>query len=140
MKGRGIGDCHCMALRRAARAITQWYDEALAPVGLGASQFAMLATLRAGEAMNIQDLAAQLDLDRTTTGKNLRPLERDGLIAIAASATDRRSREIALTAEGRKRLVAGFPLWAAAQEKFEVANGRKRTAKLRQELGELRID
>ena len=90
--------------------------------------------------MIIQDLAEQLDLDRMTTGKNSAPTGARWADTVTASAKDRRSREIALTAEGQKRLTKGFPLWAAAQEKFEVANGRRRTAKLRQELGELRID
>lgn len=140
MKVEGIGNCHCMALRRAARRISQMYDEALAPAGLGAAQFAMMATLSADDGMNINDLAERLDLDRTTTGKNLRPLERDGLIAVRVSAEDRRSRVVALTAKGRSKLSTAFPLWSIAQQSFEAANGRRRTRAMRLELGNLAIE
>jgi len=124
MKGSAIGNCHCMALRRAARKISEMYDEALAGTGLRATQFAILATLSASDGLNVNELAEKLDLDRTTTGKNLRPLERDGLVAVGVSASDRRSRVVALTASGRKKVGAAFPLWAEAQARFEATNGR----------------
>jgi len=140
MKIHPIEACHCMTLRKAARRISQMYDEALAPTGLGAAQFAMLATLSARDRMNINELAEQLDLDRTTTGKNLRPLERDGLIAVSTSQEDRRSRVIALTARGRSKLMTAYPLWSSAQERFEAANGRRKTRIMRSDLGELKIE
>ena len=139
-KTRSIGSCHCMALRRAARRISEMYDDALSATGLRATQFAILATLNASDGISVNELADQLDLDRTTTGKNLRPLEREGLIAIVVSAKDRRSRVIALTPAGRKRVGEAFPLWAQAQKSFEDANGRRKSRNLRSELSELRID
>jgi len=140
MKVHGIGECHCMALRRAARRISEIYDEALASTGLRATQFAILAALSVGDGMNVNELAERLDLDRTTTGKNLRPLERDGLVAVGVSEADRRSRAIALTAAGRKKVGAAYPLWRGAQERFEGVNGRKRVGRLRKELGGLRME
>ena len=139
-KTRSIGSCHCMALRRAARRISAMYDDALSATGLRATQFAILATLNASDGISVNELADQLDLDRTTTGKNLRPLERDGLIAIVVSAKDRRSRVIALTPAGRRRVGEAFPLWAQAQKNFEAANGRRKSRNLRSELNQLRID
>ena len=135
----GIEQCNCMALRRAARRISQKYDDALAPAGLRATQFAILAMLRDAQGWNVQDLADQLDLDRTTTGKNLRPLERDGLVALKVSEADRRSRTILLTDAGRKTLAAALPLWLEAQRRFEEQNGRRRSRELRQTLAELRM-
>ncbi len=129
-----------MALRRAARRISEMYDEALAPTGLRATQFAILATLSGAAGMSVNELAEELDLDRTTTGKNLRPLERDGLIAVGVSKADRRSRMIALTSVGRKRIAEAFPLWAEAQQRFESGNGRRKSRELRSELSKLRID
>ncbi len=127
-----------MALRRAARRISQRYDETLAPAGLRATQFAILAVLREGRGLSVNELAERLDLDRTTTGKNLRPLQRDGLVSVAASPDDRRSRAIGLTDEGMARLARAAPLWASAQEGFEAANGRTRARGLRDELRDLR--
>ena len=129
-----------MALRRAARRISEMYDEALSATGLRATQFAILATLHAGGGISVHELADRLDLDRTTTGKNLRPLERDGLVSVAVSALDRRSRVIALTPSGRKRVGDAFPLWTQAQQHFEESNGRRKSRELRSQLGKLRID
>ena len=140
MKIQSISECHCQALRRAARRISDMYDEMLAPTGLRATQFAILATLGASPSLNVNELADKLGLDRTTTGKNLRPLERDGLVAVTVSDADRRSRVIALTTTGRKTLSAAVPLWAQAQALYESRNGQRKTRTLRAELGDLRID
>ncbi len=140
MKMQTIDQCHCMALRRAARRISQSYDEALAPTGLRATQFAILAILHTAEAsLSVNELAARLDLDRTTTGKNLGPLERDRIVAVAVSETDRRAHSIVLTAAGRKAFQAAYPLWLAVQQRFESANGKRRTRALRSELDLLRM-
>ena len=40
-----FANCSCFNLRRAARRVTQVYDHALAPSGLKATQFALLAVL-----------------------------------------------------------------------------------------------
>ena len=140
VKTQRIEDCHCLALRRAARRISDMYDEALAPTGLRATQFSILAVLSAMDGLSVKELAEKLDLDRTTMGKNLRPLERDGLVAVRASDSDGRSRAIALTNAGRKKLGAALPLWTEAQARYEAANGQRKTRKLRAELSELRID
>ena len=136
----GIDECNCMALRRAARRISQRYDEELAPAGLRATQFAMLALLEGAGALSVNELAAKLELDRTTTGKNLRPLERDGLVAASVAAEARRSRAISVTATGRPRFQAAYPLWQAAQRQFEGANGGRRMKQLRAKLNALKIE
>jgi DNA-binding MarR family transcriptional regulator len=115
------------------------YDAALVNTGLRATQFAILATLSAGDGISVNELAERMDLDRTTMGKNLRPLERDGLVAVTVSAVDRRSRAIQLTVDGRKKLAAALPLWRRLQDRLEEVNGRQRLAKLRAELRELQI-
>ena len=136
----GMEECNCMALRRAARRISRMYDDELASTGLRATQFAILAILGAVGKLSVNELAARLELDRTTTGKNLRPLERDKLVVVAVSASDRRSRTISLTPAGLKNLRAAYPLWRGAQERFETANGKQRASALRSELNGLRIE
>ncbi len=140
VKTQGIENCHCLALRRAARRISDMYDETLAPSGLRATQFSILGALIASDGLSVKELADKLDLDRTTMGKNLRPLERDGLVAVRVSDSDRRSRAIALTTAGRRKLGTALPLWTQAQAQFEAKNGQRKTRKLRSELSELRID
>ncbi|TWB31891.1 MarR family winged helix-turn-helix transcriptional regulator [Nitrospirillum bahiense] len=135
----GVAHCNCGALRRAARRMTNFYDAKLAPTGLRITQFSMLAMVYEAGTLSVNEMAARLDLDRTTTGKNLRPLEREGLIQTTPCPTDRRSHEITLTDKGREALRAGTPLWREAQREFEAANGGDQAAALRQTLGGLSI-
>src|SRR5215467_14680471 len=90
----GPGECNCLAVRQAARHITQFYDQLLAPSGLRTTQFSILARLRQLGPMTINALAAEMVMDRTTLGRNILPLERDGLIAVEQGSRDRRSKEL----------------------------------------------
>ena len=83
-----FSDCNCLAIRQAARYVTQLYDRHLARSGLRTSQYGILARLKRLGATTINELAAELVMDRTTLGRNIRPLERDGLISISYSAID----------------------------------------------------
>jgi DNA-binding MarR family transcriptional regulator len=123
--------CNCHALRAAARHLTQVYDQFLAPAGLRTSQFAILAKLKRNGPLTINALAAEMVMDRTTLGRNILPLERDGLIRIAPAASDRRAKELQLTRAGEQRFRAARKGWAAAQARFESAYGMKRAAELR---------
>jgi len=129
--------CNCLALRQAARHITQLYDEFLAPSGVRATQYSILARLRRNGPMTINALAAELVMDRTTLGRNIRPLQRDGLIAVVAAKSDRRSKELRLTAAGAARFGAARKAWRQAQARFETSFGVKRAAELRQLLHEV---
>jgi DNA-binding MarR family transcriptional regulator len=127
--------CVCLAIRQAARHVSQSYDAFLARAGLRTSQFSILAKLKRKGPMTINALAADMVMDRTTLGRNVRPLERDGLITIVPGASDRRSRELRLTKLGEKRFVAALEGWRQAQARFEATFGAKRTSELRELLG-----
>ena len=124
-------DCNCFAVRQAARYVTQFYDQHLAAIGLRTSQWSILAKLKGLGPMTINRLAADLVMDRTTLGRNIQPLERQGFIEIRPGTTDRRVKEIHLTPAGAERVRAGVKLWAAAQARFEAAFGAKRSSELR---------
>jgi len=81
--------------------------------------------------MTINALAASLVMDRTTLGRNILPLERDGLVRIAPDPEDRRAKRLALTKAGEKRFAAARKLWETAQAKFEASFGTQRAASLR---------
>jgi DNA-binding MarR family transcriptional regulator len=130
-------DCNCLALRQATRHVTQFYDQLLAPNGLRATQLAILGRLQRGGPMPINALAAALVMDRTTLGRNILPLERDGLIEIGASPTDRRRREVRLTPAGTARLRAATQNWKVAQQRFDQVFGVGRAAALRDLLREV---
>jgi DNA-binding MarR family transcriptional regulator len=130
-------ECNCLAIRQAARHVTQFYDQVLAPTGLRATQLSILSRLRSAGPMTINELAAMLVMDRTTLGRNILPLQRDGLIEVAPSATDRRRHELRLTELGAERHRAGWARWVEAQKRFSSVFGDERAAALRGLLREV---
>jgi DNA-binding MarR family transcriptional regulator len=127
-------ECNCLAVRSAARHISQFYDQLLAPSGLRGTQFSILAKLKRVGPLTINALASEMVMDRTTLGRNILPLERDGLIRIETAANDRRAKQLQLTKAGEKRLQAAVKGWTEAQDRFESTFGPKRAADLRSML------
>jgi DNA-binding MarR family transcriptional regulator len=81
--------------------------------------------------VTINALAAAMVMDRTTLGRNILPLERDGLIVIEQGYRDRRSKTLRLTASGAARFRTAAKGWRQAQTRFEAAFGPQRTADMR---------
>ncbi len=123
--------CNCLALRQAARHVSQFYDQFLAPSRLRTTQYSILARLERRGAMTVNTLAADLVTDRTTLGRNLLPLEREGLVAITPGRSDRRAKEIRLTEAGAARVRSARKGWEQAQARFESAFGVRRAKELR---------
>src|ERR1700692_2386699 len=124
-------ECNCLALRQAARHVTQFYDQFLALSGLRTTQYSILARLQRKGAMTVNALAAELVMDRTTLGRNILPLQRDGLITIGPGKSDRRSKELRLTSAGAARFRAAQKGWTKAQAQFERTYGARRAKALR---------
>jgi DNA-binding MarR family transcriptional regulator len=125
--------CNCLALRQAARHATQLYDRHLAAEGLRTSQYSILAKLLRLGPQSIGTLADMMVMDRTTTTRAVRPLARDGLVAIAPGK-DERTRMVRLTPAGEKRAKAAAAAWRAAQKAFEAGYGGVEAEKLRKDL------
>lgn len=125
--------CNSLALRQAARHVSQIYESHLAAEGLRASQYSILSTLGRNGPLAINGLAKLMVMDRTTLGRALRPLERDGLLEIAAGP-DGRTRSLRLTLAGETKLAAAALRWREAQDEFETAFGVQDAADLRATL------
>lgn len=110
------------------------------PSGLRATQFAILAFVNEMEEVSVNAIAEKLGLDRTTAGKNLRPLEQSGLVEVASAKHDARQRAIRVTKAGHAALKAAVPLWRQAQSRFEAANGPEKAAALRETLRGLEFE
>jgi len=128
--------CACGRLRRAARALTQLYDDAMAPTGVRVTQFSLLRTLAASGTLRISDLANRLLLDRTALSRNLDPLVEQGLVDIV-QGDDGRTRQAALTKKGTAAVKAATPYWAHAQKEVAARLGREKLDALIAVLGEL---
>ncbi len=127
-------NCTCFGLRKAARAVTQMYDQALKPAGLRTTQFSLLSVAEGSGPQGIGELAELLMMDRTTLTRNLKPLLDRGLLESVEGA-DRRRRPIAITAKGRAALARALPHWREAQARMAGSLGRSRWWRL---LGDLR--
>ena len=128
--------CACGRLRRATRALTQLYDDAMAPAGIRVTQFSLLRTLARSGPMRISDLAAAQLLDRTALSRNLDPLVERRLVKVVPG-TDARTREVELTRTGRAALRAATPHWQHAQARVAERIGKARLDALIAALGEL---
>lgn len=129
--------CTCFAIRRAARLVSQGYDRALASTGLRTTQFSLLSALDRHGPHNPADLAEALLMDRTTMSRAVRPLERDGLVAVQPDPEDGRGRILAITPTGRAKLEEARPLWAQAEARQREAYGEERSRQLHALLADL---
>jgi DNA-binding MarR family transcriptional regulator len=128
------GICNGTALRKATRRVSQLYDSVLAPSGLRSTQRSLLVHIARAGAPTMGELAAALVLDRSALAHNLKPLERDGLVAILVDPQDKRSRLVELTALGKAKLDESMALWRNAQHRFETAFGPDEAGALRAAL------
>ena len=131
-----IENCACHKVRTAARAVTRAYDEALRPVGLRATQLAVLVAVAMNNAISINALAEFMGMDRTTLTRNLRPLEKEGLVARGIEGW-RRSRALEITKKGRSRLRQALPLWSGAQQVLRKKLGDRNWDLVRNGLDDL---
>jgi DNA-binding MarR family transcriptional regulator len=115
-----VNQCYCIALRAAARKATSIYDTALEPTGVNIAQFSLLRSIKRATAVSLTELGRMTDLDRSTVGRNVKVLERMGLVRVAAGS-DQREATVTLDDAGHDVLRFGAPLWAGAQRKIEAS-------------------
>ena len=116
--------CLCIGMRSAAQRLTQVYDVVLDGTGLNVTQLSQLVAIRKLETPTLRDLSAFTGLDRSTLGRNVRVLERLGLVRITAGE-DARTRTLTVTEDGAQALRAALPRWYAIQERLlEHLGGR----------------
>lgn len=112
--------CLCLHAQRAARALARRFDESLRPSGLTNGQFSLLMALNRPEPPSLGAVASLLAMDRTTLTAALKPLQRRNLATVAADPSDRRSRLLSLTGDGRAALAAAVPIWRETHRAVEA--------------------
>jgi DNA-binding MarR family transcriptional regulator len=127
--------CTCWNVRKAARLVTQQYDGVLHSTGLRATQLSILAGLALRGPITVSTLAEALVMDQTTLTRNLKPLEKRGLVQ-RVPGTDRRTRSVSLTPKGVTAITNAFPFWKRAQANVVRAFGETRFQRF---LGDLRM-
>jgi DNA-binding MarR family transcriptional regulator len=130
-------ECTLFAVRSVSRAVTQLYEEALAPAGLRATQLSILVAAAAREGWTMSGLAQALGMDRTTLTRNTGPLRRKGLLKIEPGL-DQRTSSVELTERGHAVLHRAYPLWKRTQRRIISRLGKRRWESLIGGLSELR--
>jgi DNA-binding MarR family transcriptional regulator len=128
--------CHCILLRKASRKVSSYYDEALAPLGVNIGQFSLLRNINRLAPISLTDLAVQVELDRSTVGRNAKVLERMGLVAIG-HGEDQREAMLTVAPKGAAILKQGAPLWDSVQNEIEARLGAEKTRQLQELLAAL---
>jgi DNA-binding MarR family transcriptional regulator len=113
----------------ANRKLSALYDDALTPVGINIAQFSLLRNVERRQPVSLTELARHLELDRSTLGRNVRVLERLGMLSFGRG-DDHREALVLLTEEGAQTLRAALPLWQACQESVSARLGPEKLAVL----------
>ena len=126
-------NCVCFNLRWVTRAVTQFYDAEMRRHGIRPTQGTILVSLNARESWNMAELSDWLGMERTTLVRNLRPLQRDGLVKIVGGGRGNRV-ELTITTKGRKQLEKLAPAWKSAQRAAVKTLGEKRWSAILSDL------
>ncbi len=128
--------CVCRKTRETARKISRLYDDLLQPAGIKATQFTLLAAISVQGDATLTELAESLGMDRTTLSRNLKPLERRGLITVSAEGY-RRARSASITDKGVTVMEQALPLWNQAQKTLRKRIGGETWERIQGDLNEI---
>jgi DNA-binding MarR family transcriptional regulator len=128
--------CMGLHIRRASRILTQLYDAVLRPTGLVINQFTLLVAVLLSEPVSITQLAEGLYSDQTTVTRNVKLLEKQGLVAIAPGI-DRRIKLVSLTPDGKALLEQALPMWEQVQAELKHQFGEQKWQALLSLLSEV---
>lgn len=120
-----VKNCVCFNLRRVTRKVTQFYDAEMRRHGIRPTQGTILSSLNAKESWNMAELSDWLGMERTTLVRNLRPLQRDGLVQAVGGGRGNRV-ELMITSKGRRQIEKLAPAWKSAQRAVVKTLGEKR--------------
>ncbi len=132
----GTGSCASFNFRKAARAVTRFYDQAFEDFGIRSTQFTILIGIAKTQPTSISALADLLVIDRTTLTRSLRLLKKQGLLAISERST-KRQRFLSLTPKGEQTLADSLPPWRKAHNRFVESMGAEYWDHFRGELEKL---
>jgi DNA-binding MarR family transcriptional regulator len=131
-----VENCTCFNVRRISRAITQFFDAEVRRHGIRPTQTPILGALQAKDGWGMAELSAWLGMERTTLLRNLRPLQRDGLVRAKGGGRGGHV-EVEMTKKGRTALAKMLPAWRSAQDKVVAILGKERWSSIIRDLEEV---
>jgi len=122
--------CTCALLRRATRAVTQFYDLVLSPSGLHITQFtALKAMYESGRVVQCL-YSKENDVAVETLSRRFAALQRKGWIQMQKG--NHSERIYSLTGTGQEVFLSALPYWKRAQERLTQVFGAKQCESLAQ--------
>ena len=118
-----MASCYCSLLRAATRKIGSVYDDVLAPLGVNIAQYSLLRMIQRLQPVSLTALGRNAELDRSTVGRNVRVLERMGLVEMGRGEDDHREAVVSLAVRGAQVLDEAAPLWEECQREIETRLG-----------------
>lgn len=125
-------NCVCINLRLVTRTMTRFFDATRRRMGVRPTQTPILRALTFKN-WGMAELSDRLAMERTTLVRNLRPLQREGLVKVKGGGRGGRV-ELMITEKGRKKLDEAYPAWHAAQDKVVGILGKERWANMIRDL------
>jgi DNA-binding MarR family transcriptional regulator len=132
-------ECPALRVRQASRVLARLYDNELAPFGLHSSQLPVLAAaaLFGDSGAPMSKLAQAVLMDRTTLTRSIRPLERAGLLRVARSPEDARTKIVVVTRSGERMIESIFPVWERVLKQIKKSLGAEMLTALHARLDQV---
>lgn len=122
-------------VRRFNQAVRSQVENGLRPLGLTASQYAVLSLLERRDGANNATIAQALSVTPQTMTRILAGLEDAGLIVRDVSGHHARVRLARLTAEGRAQVARAHPVVDAAEDRLFAPLTPRQRAELLENMG-----
>ena len=107
--------CIAVRLRLLNRVVTNFYDDALRPLGLKVSQLNLLIVTAKLGLSRPAEVCEILQLDASTLSRNVERMRAHGWLEVVPGE-DARTQPFRLTAQGRRLIEKAVPGWEEAQQ------------------------
>jgi DNA-binding MarR family transcriptional regulator len=121
--------CIAVRLRLLNRVVTNFYDDALRPLGLKVSQLNILVVAAKLGLARPAQVCEILQLDASTLSRNVERMRARGWLEVVPDE-DARAQPFRLTPQGRRLIEKAVPAWEAAQRQASELLGAEGAALL----------
>lgn len=115
--------CYCKKLRDFTRKVTAIYDAELGACGINIAQYSLMRMVINNNPVTLTQLGDIAGLDRSTIGRNVTVLSRQGWLQVDRDGTDKRQQQVSITPEGKSLIREAFPAWQRCQQIIEERLG-----------------
>ncbi len=121
--------CIAVRLRLLNRVVTNFYDDALRPLGLKVSQLNILIVTAKLDLARPAQVCELLRMDTSTLSRNVKPLQAHGWLEVVPEQ-DARAQPFRLTPKGKRLIEKAIPAWEEAQQRAVELLGEEGVALL----------